>query len=263
MDLWERGLRKAANTVLNRYLWESDEAHLPGLAALPLFLSIRAAIRAKVTAAGLPHLDPADHEGAAAQAIRYFDCALEILEPAAARVIAVGGLSGSGKSTLAAVLAPDLGSAPGGVHLRSDIERKRLFGVPETDTLPADAYSPEVTQRIYAELRRKAKLAATAGYTVIVDGVHAREEERRGIEEVARGLSLPFVGLWLDAPLRVLVDRVDHRSDDASDADATVVTSQAAYDLGQVNWHRLDASGGREALANAALAKLSQPGCLP
>jgi hypothetical protein len=263
MDLWERGLRKAANTVLNRYLWESDEAHLPGLAALPLFLSIRAAIRAKVTAAGLPHLDPADHEGAAAQAIRYFDCALEILEPAAARVIAVGGLSGSGKSTLAAVLAPDLGSAPGGVHLRSDIERKRLFGVPETDTLPADAYSPEVTQRIYAELRRKAKLAATAGYTVIVDGVHAREEERRGIEEVARGLSLPFVGLWLDAPLRVLVDRVDHRSDDASDADATVVTSQAAYDLGQVNWHRLDASGGREALADAALAKLSQPGCLP
>jgi aminoglycoside phosphotransferase family enzyme/adenylate kinase family enzyme len=263
MDLWERGLREAANTVLNRYLWESDEAHLSGLAALPLFLSIRAAIRAKVTAAGLPHFGSSERDQAASDAIRYFDNAVEFLEPAAARVIAVGGLSGSGKSTLASMLAPSLGRAPGAVHLRSDIERKRRFGVPETEPLPADAYVPEVTQSIYAELRRKAKLATAAGHTVIVDGVHAREEERRGIEEVARGLSLPFVGLWLDAPLRVLVDRVDHRSDDASDADATVVTSQAAYDLGQVNWHRLDASGGREALANAALAKLSQPGCLP
>jgi aminoglycoside phosphotransferase family enzyme len=68
MDLWEGNLREAGNIVLNRYLWESDEAHVKGLAALP-FLSIRAAIRAKVTAAGLPHIDAAEQERAAAEAI--------------------------------------------------------------------------------------------------------------------------------------------------------------------------------------------------
>lgn len=256
MDLWERGLREAANTVLNRYLWESDEAHLSGLAALPLFLSIRAAIRAKVTAAGLPHLGSSERVQAAADAIRYFGNAVEFLEPAAARVIAVGGLSGSGKSTLASMLAPSLGRAPGAVHLRSDIERKRRFGVPETEPLPADAYAPEVTQCIYAELRRKAGLTARAGHTVIVDAVHAREEERRRIEEVARELSLPFVGLWLNAPLPLLVERVERREGDASDADTAVVKEQAAYEIGRLSWHQIGTSDGLASLKGAALARL-------
>jgi predicted kinase len=176
--------------------------------------------------------------------------------PAIRRVVAVGGLSGSGKSTLATALAPDLGQAPGAVHIRSDIERKRLFDVPETHPLPASAYSAAATQRIYAVLRRKAGLAAGAGYTVVVDAVHAQEEERRRIEEVARKLSLPFAGLWLDAPLALLVERVEHRTGDASDADAKLVAAQANYDLGRINWHRLDASGERQSLRNLALAKL-------
>lgn len=257
MDFWERGLKGAANLVMNRYLWESDEGHLSGLAALPLFLSLRAAIRAKVTAAGLQHLDGEARRKAAADTARYFGCALEFLEPAVPRIVAVGGLSGAGKSTLAAALAPDLGRAPGAVHLRSDIERKRLFGVRETDPLPADAYSPEVAQRIYAEIRRKAGLAVRAGCAVIVDAVHAGEEERRGIEEVARELSLPFVGLWLEAPLPRLVERVGQRSGDASDADAKVVALQAGYDLGRMSWDRLDASGGPEALVTAARARIA------
>lgn len=257
MDLWERGFRDAANLVMNRYLWESDEAHLSGLAPLPLFLSIRAAIRAKVTAAGLPHLDDDARQKTAAEAARYFGCAVEVLEPSVPRIVAVGGLSGSGKSTLAAALGPGLGRAPGAVHLRSDIERKRLLGVPEADPLPAEAYSLRVTQGVYAQLRRKAGLAARAGCTVIVDAVHAREEERRGIEEVAHELSLPFAGLWLDAPLPLLVERVGHRTGDASDADAEVVILQTGYDLGRVSWDRLDASAGRQALHMAALEKIA------
>lgn len=260
MDLWERRLGEAANVVLNRYLWESDEAHLSGLAAMPLFLSIRAAIRAKVIAAGLPHLAEESRGEARADAVRYFKCAVEFLEPRPARIVAIGGLSGSGKSTLARALAPCLGRAPGAVHLRSDIERKRLFGVAETDQLPVAAYGPAVTRRTYAELWRKAKSAAEAGYTVIVDAVHAQDEERRRIEEIARELSLPFVGLWLHAPLPVLVDRVEHRSADASDADARVVVSQAAYDLGRLGWHQLDASVGRAPLRKAAVAKLASLG---
>jgi uncharacterized protein len=81
MDLWDRGLREPANFVLNRYLWESDEAHLSGLAAMPLFLSLRAAIRAKVVAAGLPHLDRKARRSATAKAVRYLKSAIGFLEP--------------------------------------------------------------------------------------------------------------------------------------------------------------------------------------
>ena len=132
MDLWQRELRDAANLVLNRYLWESDEANLGGLTALPLFMAVRAGIRAKVIAAGLPHVDVDMREHIAAEAARYFECAERFLEPASVHVIAVGGLSGTGKSAIAAALAPHLGLTPGAVHLRSDVERKSLFGVAET-----------------------------------------------------------------------------------------------------------------------------------
>src|SRR5438552_4101898 len=60
MDLVERGLEPIANLVLNRYLTESRRIEdLDALAALPLFLSLRAAIRAKVTAAKL-HMSGTD-----------------------------------------------------------------------------------------------------------------------------------------------------------------------------------------------------------
>ncbi len=130
MDLWERGLKSEANLVLNRYLWGSDEAQIPGLAALPLFLSVRAAIRAKVVAASLPHLSGKERETRAAEARQYFEAAEYFLEPQAPRVVAIGGLSGTGKTTLAAAIAPHLGRPPGAIHLRSDIERKLLAGVP-------------------------------------------------------------------------------------------------------------------------------------
>ncbi len=107
-------------------------------------------------------------------------------EPAAA--IAVGGLSGTGKSTLAAALAPDLVPAPGAVHLRSDLERKTLFGVAETVRLPAEAYSAEASRSVYDLQCRKARLALAAGQSVIVDAVHARPDERSAIEAVASEL---------------------------------------------------------------------------
>src|SRR5246127_816873 len=53
MDLEHRGLGHFANRVFNRYLDRSGEDD--GLAAMPLFLSLRAAIRAHVTATALEH----------------------------------------------------------------------------------------------------------------------------------------------------------------------------------------------------------------
>ena len=232
MDLWERNLRSEANLVLNRYLWGSGEEQIRGLAALPLFLSIRATIRAKVIAASLPHLDSDERTAATADALRYFAAAERFLEPHSPRLVAIGGLSGSGKTTLAAAIAPFVGRPPGAVHLRSDIERKLLAGIDDTDRLPADSYTQAASDAVYETLRRKAGLVLAASQSVIVDAVHERFGEREAIEATAASAGVPFSGIWLDAPVDVLVDRVRARTADASDATEQVVQLQARRDIG-------------------------------
>lgn len=257
MDLCQRNLRHEANQILNRYLAESDEANLEGLAALPLFLALRAGIRAKVDAAGLAHHDGEERERSAAEAGHLFSTAERFLAPAEVRLVAIGGLSGTGKSVVSADVAPHLGRAPGAVHLRSDVERKAMFGVADTERLPATAYHPEITSKVYARLLRKARLVASAGYCVIIDAVHAREEERRRIEEMALSLKIAFFGFWLEAPTTVLRSRVEGRRGDASDADASIVELQTRYDVGEISWRRLDASGVRQDLCRAIQSSLT------
>ncbi|MHB2169889.1 bifunctional aminoglycoside phosphotransferase/ATP-binding protein [Alsobacter sp. R-9] len=256
MDLVERGHAAEANVVLNRYLWLSDACDLDGLAALPLYLSVRAVIRAKVLAAGLASLPEAARLAAAGEARRYFSAARAFLAPAPARMVAVGGLSGTGKSTLAAALAPGLGCPPGAIHLRTDIERKRLFGVPHTQRLGADAYTAEASAAVYAVLRDKAARALAAGFAVVADAVHARGEEREAIARVAAAAGVPFQGLWLEAPAPVLLARVESRTGDASDADAAVVRAQADYLTGPADWPRLPAGGEAGSVLAAARALL-------
>src|SRR5947209_7709918 len=170
MDLCGRGLKQPANVVLNRYLVETRrDGDLDALAALPLFMSLRAAIRAKVTAARLENASAAERATIAAAAKTYFAFACDLIAPAAPRLIAVGGLTGTGKSVLARALAADLLPAPGAVVLRSDVERKLMFGVGETDTLAPEAYSADTTRNVYAALAGKASRITAAGHSAIVD----------------------------------------------------------------------------------------------
>lgn len=258
MDVAERGLRFEACLLLNRYLVACrEERHLSGLAAMPLFLSVRAAIRAKVTAFGLPHAGPDRREEAEAEARRYFDFAGAALAPSTPRLLAVGGFSGTGKSTLAARLAADLAPVPGAIHLRSDVERKQLSGAGEFERLPAAAYDRATTREVYERLHRKAAMALDAGYSVIVDAVHRRAEERESLARLAEGRGVAFTGLWLEAPVDLLVERVGGRVEDASDADAAVVAMQAERGAGTIDWQRIDASdtaGDVLARARALLA---------
>ena len=256
MDLTERGLRPAANVVLNRYLLAAGRAEdFDGLATLPFYLSMRAAIRAKVTAARLRSSTAEKKDDIAKVARKYFDVARELIEPPPPLLIAVGGLSGTGKSALARALAPSLGAAPGAVVLRSDVERKALFGKDEEEGLPANAYAADVTARVYATIADKARRTAAAGHCAIVDGVFAKPQERMVIERSARALGVPFHGLFLEADLATRVARVGGRSGDASDADAVVARTQESYDLGALDWARVDASGNpEETLARARTA---------
>src|SRR5262249_43232096 len=84
--------------------------------------------------------------------------------------------SGTGKSALARALAPQLAPAPGAVVLRSDAERKTLFGKDEHDKLPEAAYSPAVTARVYATTADKARRALAAGHSAVIDAVFARPQ---------------------------------------------------------------------------------------
>jgi len=258
MDLVERGLEPSANAVFNRYLAETRRTEdLDALAGLPLFLSMRAAIRAKVTAARIEHAAP-DKTAAIARARAYFDFARRLIEPSAPRLVAVGGLSGTGKSALAYALAPQLAPAPGAVVLRSDVERKMLLGKDEHEKLPEDAYSPAVTARVYATIADKARRALAAGHSAVVDAVFARPQERAVVAASAEILGVPFHGLFLAADLDTRVARVSGRGRGASDADAAVARRQESYDLGALDWTRIDASGSPEETFARARAAMGQ-----
>ncbi len=247
MDLVERSLQPAANVVLNRYLAETRRPEdLDALKALPFLMSMRAAIRAKVTAARAAVAPQSDRAAIETSARTYFELAAALIAPPPPTLVAIGGLSGTGKSVLARGLAPELMPAPGALVLRSDIERKALFGVAETERLPADAYTPDVTTRTYAALADKAHRATSAGHSAVVDAVFAAPAERAAIAAVAAEHKVAFQGLFLTADLATRIARVGHRAGDASDADASVAEQQESYALGPLEWSAVDASGTPE-----------------
>ena len=84
----------------------------------------------------------------------------------------------------------------------------------------------------------------------------ARPEEREAIAQVAAKAGAPFQGIWLDAAPRVLERRVTGRRDNVSDATAEVVRLQLEYDLGAIDWPRLDSSGEGDETLRAACAVL-------
>jgi uncharacterized protein len=247
MDLEHRGLADFASLVLNRYLDLTGEDD--GLPAMPLFLSSRAAIRAHVTATALERTAGSGPRPAmAAEARRYLDLSAQFLRPRSCRLVAIGGLSGTGKSTLAAALAPSFGARV----LRSDVIRKQLFGVAPETKLPASAYVPQASHRVYETLRRKAKDALEAGYSVIIDAVSLNPAERQSFAAVAAAADVPFVGLWLAAPAATMDRRLRARRLDVSDASPEVLARQLRQDRGPLDWLRVDASvGATDCLAAA------------
>ena len=241
MDLDARGLSNLASTVLNRYLEKTGD--FDALSVLPLFLSLRAAIRAHVSAATIAGGAERGHQD---EALDYLARAEAYLQPRSPRLLAIGGLSGTGKSRLSADLAPYLGPAPGGISLRSDVLRKRLWGVDPQERLCEEGYSAEMTERTYSTLCEQAERVLRSGHPVIADAVFARPDQRDAIEAVARGVGVPFDGIWLEADPNVLRVRIESRRGDASDATAAVLDQQLTYPLGVVHWLRHETSGDKE-----------------
>lgn len=248
MDLEHRGLRRFGNIVFNRYFDRADE--ISGLAALPLLLSVRAAVRAKVTVAALEVRPQGEAEARA-----YLGLASSLLHPSPPCLIAIGGLSGTGKSTVAAGLAANFAPAPGARILRSDVLRKSLMKVSPETRLPSIAYTHDMNERVYGAMHERAAAALAAGYSVVVDATFMDAVARESVAAVARTAGVPFVGLWLTAPTPVLIRRIDARYGDASDADRTVLMQQLEVDTGIVTWLLIDAGGSAvESIAAAQRA---------
>lgn len=209
MDLEHRDLRGLANVVINAYLdATADEG---GVALLPLFLSVRAAVRAHVSAANARRAPVlGEREVLIREARAYLDMALGYLAPEPARLDAIGGLSGTGKSRAARELAPLLGPAPVARILRTDVIR-RLGGVDIHERLGQHGYAPAMTERTYGRLFQLSERALAAGQAVVADAGFAGPDQRDAIASVARNAGVPFRGLWLEASPDVMARRVGER----------------------------------------------------
>jgi len=249
MDLDYRDQRRLANIVLNRYFDVTGEvANRPGtLAVLPLFLSMRAAVRAHVDAAqSLLLSDPITRNKRRGEAGRYLDFAIDYLQPPPPRLVAVGGLSGSGKSRMAREMAHFIGAAPGARVVRTDAVRKRIAGVQQEARLGANGYTHDMHARTYSAFYEEAKKALAQGASVVADAVFPGVDQRFVVEALASAENVPFQGLWIEAPEDVRVERVKARQRNISDITEEIAREQSSYDLGEVTWTRIDSSGPKD-----------------
>jgi len=254
MDLWHRNLRTEANIVFNRYL-DLSPADESGIGLLPLFLSVRATIRAHVLAA--QSVRAGENKALAERARSYGELARRLLVPVPPRLVAIGGLSGTGKSSLARLLGGAIGRVPGARIFRNDVLRKRLAGRSPEEKLPRGSYSVQAAARVYEETSNMAATALALGQSVMVDGVFAQSVERERIEAVGQKSGVTFDGLWLEAALPARLGRVGTRGADASDADVSVAQAQSRLEIGALDpWHKIRADGSLDEVAAEARAKL-------
>lgn len=242
MDLDQRVARAAANRVLNRYVARCGDAALTrGLSA---FLSLRAMIRAHVEA----------RRGKAEIAASYLTAAADYLGPEPPIVLAIGGLPGTGKTTLARTLAPELGRAPGALVLRSDEIRKRQHGARPEQRLPQSAYGDTASESVLAELANLARETASGGHSVIADATFIDPRHRSMLSAAASLAQVPFVGIWLQAPLPELEARIGARRNDASDATVAVLRAASRTNPGPGDWIVVDADEPASTAARARRA---------
>ncbi len=231
MDLRASGEEALARRLVSRYLERTGD--YAGIALLRLYQVYRAMVRAKVVAIRLsqPSLDRAERQREQEAFRRYLRLGRSITLRSRPHLFITHGLSGSGKTWIGTALREHLPL----IHLRSDVERKRLFGLsPDAHVTVqhnAGIYSPEATRRTYDHLLALAKEILRADYSVLVDATFLRREQRAAAWRLARELGCRITMLALDAPTELLRQRVRERQAagaDASDADEGILDAQIA-----------------------------------
>jgi aminoglycoside phosphotransferase family enzyme/predicted kinase len=210
MDLFAQGRRDLAFRFLNAWLDRTGDHE--GLPVLRFSVVYRALVRAMV----------ARLSGADDVARRYLDAALAWTRSGDARLFITHGLPGSGKTFTSQRLLEQEGA----IRLRSDVERKRLFGLgllEDSHAKGLNLYDAQASARTYAHLFNMARMVLRAGYPVILDAAFLRRAERTPALALARELAVPLTIVNCEAPLAILQSRLRARQGDASEADVAVL----------------------------------------
>jgi aminoglycoside phosphotransferase family enzyme/predicted kinase len=216
MDLAARATPALACRFLNAWLEHTGEYE--GVAGLRLCLVYRALVRAMVE-----NLRTRRSEAA----LGYAGQALAWRRRAAPRLVITHGLPGSGKTFASQRMLEDQGA----IRIRSDVERKRLFGLEALASSRGkgvEIYTADATGRTYQRLFALARIALRAGWPVILDAAFLKREERSAARALADAEGVPFAILACEAPQAVLQERLRSRRGDASEADLAVLAKLGA-----------------------------------
>jgi aminoglycoside phosphotransferase family enzyme/predicted kinase len=226
MDFTYHGQRDLGRIFAEAYFRAAGDDE--GRALLPLFVTYRATVRGAVEGMKLAESEVSarEHAAALASARGHWLLALAELEQPRRRpcLILVGGLQGTGKSTLAQALSKRASSE----CIRSDEVRKSLVGATQGERLAPDFYSPEWTERTYAECLRRAEQRLFDGGRVLIDATFRQEHHRRLFLDAARQWRVPALWLLCQANAATVRDRLAGRRGDVSDADWSVYLQAAS-----------------------------------
>ena len=249
MDLQDRKQHHLANRFLNSYLEITGD--YAGLKVMPFYLCYRAMVRAKVDALRIGQLvnniDTIDDEFK--QFESYLDLAFSYTKAPTPALMIMRGLSASGKSTVSQQLLEKSGS----IRVRSDVERKRLFGLTAKEKAKSNIdkgiYSAQASEQTYAKLLELASEIISAGFSVIIDAAFLQFQQREPFQDLAKKLAVPFTILEVTAPIEVLRQRIIARKNDVSDADLSVLNNQLKH------WKPLN----KDELSDAVTIKTDEP----
>jgi aminoglycoside phosphotransferase family enzyme/adenylate kinase family enzyme len=229
MDLDEKQRPELAQLALNSYLEGSGD--YAGLKLLRFYQVYRAMVRAKVTAIRLSQddLEAEQRQILKQEFQRYLHLAERYTKPQTSALIITHGPSGSGKSVAARNLVRRLGA----IQVRSDVERKRLAGLPplartESD-IGGDIYTAEITRQTYGRLLEAAERILNAGFIALADATFLKQRQRRPFAQLADRLGVKFIILDMQTPEQVMRERVRSRAEqggDPSEADERVLDLQ-------------------------------------
>jgi len=224
MDLRHRGRSELAWRLLNRYLEQTGDIN--GLAALPYYQVYRAMVRAKV-AAILASSTSKDFS----ECLTYLELANRLAHDRRPALVLMHGVSGSGKTWLSQHLLEQLGA----LRLRSDVTRKRLFGLKplnDSASIPGGIYTPDASARTLAALLEAARSSLAAGCLTIVDATFIQRTWRAPFQALAEAVGVAWQIVAIEAPSDVLQARIAQRQQsgaDASEANLSVLASQLAH----------------------------------
>lgn len=228
MDLEDRGLHDLANRFTNNWLEQTNDYQ--SLPLIGFYKAYRAMVRAKVN---LFRIGQENDPAAQAEILRQYRGYTRLAESYCAipvRFLAIThGVSACGKSTVAMQLVEQLGA----LRIRSDVERKRLFGQLHNSDNPLNEglYSPALTAQTYAHLHQLALTALQAGFPVVLDATYLQLEQREQAAKVAQSCGVPLLILDCQAPEHVMLEWLAERQaagTDPSDASAEVIAAQQA-----------------------------------